>query len=396
MTLEEIRKAAYAALEERRKELLAADGEAFDVEEANAIAERMAELEREGDARRALEARARAAIDSGAAQPVDTGAPGAPAGAGEQRFDAASPEYRTAWLKSLARSVDVRGFDTEMSDVERRAFTFTTGNSGDVVPTATQNRIIELVDSSTSIYADLTVDSFSNVYEVPRHKSIVAGDAKVTDENTANEDEQDAFDLIAVTGEEIRKHIKVSRKMQVQSIDAFEEWVVRHLAARMGVAKEKLVISRLQDAEAGMAAANKLTTAKAGTVTDSELLKLFACLKTGGEDGGAMRLYASNTTIWTVLAEVKDANGHPLYKESTDPAEAMLIHGTGVKKNDCLPDGVILAGYPRLVAANSFDPMSIMADVDVITREKVISAYELFDCVAEVPEAWGQLTVKSA
>lgn len=395
MTREQIMAASLGELEERRTQLLACQGEDFDVEEAEAIAERMAALQREGRARAALEAEARDAIDFGTATPLETGAPGAPS-AGEERFDASSPEYRSAWLKDLARGVGMRGFDTEMTDAEQRAFTFMTSNSNPIVPTQTQNRIVELVESSSTIFSDLTVDGFSNVYEVPRHISVDAGDAKVTAENTANDDEQDTFKTITLTGEEIRKHLKVSRKMQVQSISAFEDWVVRHLAARMSVAKDKYVISQLADGEAGMDEGNKVQTAKAGVVSDSDLLGLLAKLSTGGEDGGTCRFYASNTTIWKRLAEVKDANGRPIYKESTDPNEAMRIHGVGVKRDDNLADDVILVGYPKLVAANSFDPMSVMSDVDVKTRESTIAAYELFDCAAEVPKAWAQLTVKSS
>lgn len=395
MTREQIMAASLGELEERRAQLLACEGEDFDVEEAEAVAARMAELQREGRARRALEAEARAAIDSGAATQVETGAPAAPS-SGEERFDASSPEYRTAWLKDLAHGVGMRGFDTEMTDAERRAFTFMTSNSDPIVPTQTQNRIVELVEASATIFSDLTVDGFANVYEVPRHKSIDAGDAKVTNENTANDDEQDTFDTITLTGEEIRKHLRVSRKMQVQSVQAFEDWVVRHLASRMAVAKDKYVISQLTDGTYGMLSKNKVQTSKAGAVSDSDVLGVIALLSTGGEGGGECRIYANNKTIWTRLAEVKDANGRPIYKEAAQANEAMRIHGLSVRKDDNLADDVIMVGYPKLVGANSFDPMSVMSDVDVKTREATIAAYELFDCAVEVPSAWAQLTVKSA
>ena len=80
MTREQIMAASLGELEERRAQLLACEGEDFDVEEAEAVAARMAELQREGRARMALEAEARAAIDSGAATQVETGAPAAPSG----------------------------------------------------------------------------------------------------------------------------------------------------------------------------------------------------------------------------------------------------------------------------------------------------------------------------
>ena len=397
MNIEEIKKAGYDALEKRRAELLGMDpdDERFDVDEANAIAKRMKDIEDAAAARSALEKRARDGIDAGEFKRIDIPGSREDEPCGVEAI-AASAEYRSAWLKNLASDCNMScSFSTSMSEAEKRAFTFLTSNSDPVVPTETKNRIVELVESSATILNDITVDGFEKVYEVIRHKSIDEGDAKKTDENAANDDEKDTFDTIPLTGQEIKKHINVSRKMQVQSVDAFEDWVVRHLAARMAVAKEKLVIANILDTGKGMASANKVETAESGAISDSDILGLIALLKTGGEDGGTAFFYANNKTIWTQLAEVKDANGRPIYKDSTDPALAMIIHGFGVKKAENVEDGKVLVGYPKLVAGNSFDPISIMSDVNVKTREATVSAFEIFDCALEVPEAFAQLSVKA-
>ena len=70
-------------------------------------------------------------------------------------------------------------------------------------------------------------------FGVPRHTAIAAGDAAATDEGVANSDEQDTFVLLPLDGVELKKHIKITRKMEFQSIDAFEDWIVDHLAARI-------------------------------------------------------------------------------------------------------------------------------------------------------------------
>ncbi len=170
-------------------------------------------------------------------------------------FDASSPEYRNAWLKNLAVRDGVHLFG-EMNTEERTAWTHTTANTGAVVPTAVMNRIVELVESEYPMYNDAAKDSMVQGFGIPRHTSIVQGDAAATDEGAANDDEKDTFDLLPLSGVEIKKHIVISRKMKWQSIQAFEDWMVRHIAERIGVAKEGRILTQLGDATYGIAAAN--------------------------------------------------------------------------------------------------------------------------------------------
>lgn len=141
----------------------------------------------------------------------------------EKRYDASSPEYRSAWLKNLA--VDAKGNKIfgDMTKEERAAFTFTTANTGEVVPTEILNRIVTLIDNDSPIYDDSYKTNFRYGFSVPRLTDIAAGDAKNVSEGAANDDEQDNFDSIDLPGVEIKKHIVMSRKMQFQSIQAFED-----------------------------------------------------------------------------------------------------------------------------------------------------------------------------
>ena len=133
----------------------------------------------------------------------------------------------------------------ELTQKEERAFTFVTENTGAVVPTEILNRIVSLVDNDSPIYLDSSKSNMVFGFEIPRLKSIDAGEAKVVNEGEANDDEQDSFDNISLAGVEIKKHIVMSRKMQFQSIKAFEDWVVVHLSERIRVAKEKYIIEQL-------------------------------------------------------------------------------------------------------------------------------------------------------
>ena len=71
---------------------------------------------------------------------------------------------------------------------------------------------------------------------------------------------------------EIKKHIVLTRKMEIQSLSAFEDWLVTHLAARIRVAKERHILSRLDNETYGIATENKIS----GTLSDSEVRRLFS------------------------------------------------------------------------------------------------------------------------
>lgn len=313
----------------------------------------------------------------------------------EIRYNAASPEYKSAWLKNLAVR-DGRRIFGELSEVEQRAYMHTTENSGAVVPTEVMNRIIELVDSDSPILDDAAMSNMVRGFGVPRHKAIEAGDATGVPEGTANEDEQDAFDLLPLDGIEVKKHVVITRKMQFMSVDAFETWLTTHLAARIRVAKERVIIARLDGVapaggtahvEAGIASANKLT---GQAYTDAAIRGAFALLK----GAGAKVVYANNKTIWANIAGMETEKGDKLFMPNAqvDPVVQGRIYGAEVKVDNNLSDGVAYIGTKGAVLANEFDALTIYSAVEPKTMNTIITAYALFDAGLENPEAFVKVT----
>lgn len=313
----------------------------------------------------------------------------------EIRYNAASPEYKSAWLKNLAVR-DGRRIFGELSEVEQRAYMHTTENSGAVVPTEVMNRIIELVDSDSPILDDAAMSNMVRGFGVPRHKAIEAGDAAGVPEGTANDDEQDAFDLLPLDGIEVKKHVVITRKMQFMSVDAFETWLTTHLAARIRVAKERVIIARLDGVapaggtahvEAGIADANKLT---GQAYTDAAIRGAFALLK----GAGSKVVYANNKTIWANIAGMETEKGDKLFMPNAqvDPVVQGRIYGAEVKVDNNLSDGVAYIGTKGAVLANEFDALTIYSAVEPKTMNTIITAYALFDAGLENPEAFVKVT----
>lgn len=396
MTRDEIMKLGMDGIEQRVAQIATEmNAESADIgalsEEMDALEERKAQIRTEAEKRAKLAARVAAGELGGEARSLS--AMGAAAGASN---GPESKEYRNAWLKNIAvRSDGTRVFG-EMTDVERRAFMHTTANTGAVVPTEIKDEIIELVESEAPMLMDAEKSALTRGFGVPRHKAIAAGDAKGVDEGTANEDEEDTFELLSLDGIEIKKHIVITRKMQFQSIEAFKTWLVRHLADRIMVAKERNILARLDGTapeggsaqeNAGIAAENILT---GKSKTDATILETMAMLK----GAGVRVVYANNKTIWNILGKIVGEDKKKLFIPDSmgDPITQGRIYGALVRKDDNIPDNVAYFGTKGQLLANEFEEMFIYSAIEPKTANNVTTAYSLFDSGLKNPKAFAKVT----
>lgn len=380
MTIEQIE----ARLAEIRKQIESASAE--EIEKLSVEVDTLAEERKKVLAAEAARKELRSRVASGA-----EGTAPAPVIPKAVQHGADSEEYRRAWLKNMAVFRAQDGSETrllgDLTAEEREAFTFTTANTTSVVPTVVMNRIIELVKSMAPMYEDATKSGMTQGFSVPRHAAISQGDAAATSEGVANDDEIDTFSTLTLTGVEIKKHVKITRKMQWQSIAAFEDWLVQHISKRIAVAKETRILAQLNDTTPGIAAANKI----ARTYTDNAVREALALI---AEDGTKV-WYANSKTIYNGLAGIKDNNGRPLFLESTvtdDPKIKGRIYGGLVKEDNNIPDNVVFVGVPASILANDFEALFIGRQTDMTTFVTTIGGYSLFDAGLENPLAFVKIT----
>lgn len=393
-------------------------------EQAEKDAERMSRLTAEIEKRTAADAAAResraariaaarSAIDNGTAHQVGSLPLSGGVNARSAVYDVTdySAAETRGFLKNLATSAGVRLVEgNDLNDVERTAltameqraaFTVTTGNTSSVVPVELQSEIISLIDNSTALFSDVTRDTIPGQYELVRHKSITKGDAAKTAEGAApTDEEQNVFDRITLTGDEIKKTVKLSRKMMIQSLDSFRTYINREVSARCGVAGDKIVLAKLVDGTLGMAAGNKINVAKAGTLTKADVMKALSLLKTYGNPAAkGVRIYANQSTIWNQIAAIEDATKRSYFidERDDDPTVKGRIFGSIVKLEDNLEDGVIMLGYPDLFRSNLFDgPVVEAVTLPDGSWNTAINGYMLYDGGLAVPESFVQLTVGTA
>ena len=386
---EKLKKMTNAELIARRDELkgIGENPESRSVEELEQLAEERNLIEEELTERRAAAARDQLRRDGIAAGSIGTNVLARqPEPAQQRNYGPDSAEYRTAWLKKMAVRDGVALFG-ELNEEETRAYTHTTANTGAVVPTAVMNRIVELVESEYPMYNDASKSAMVQGFQIPRHTAIAAGDAAATNEGAANSDEQDTFDYLPLAGVEIKKHIVISRKMKWQSISAFEDWIVTHIAERIGVAKEARILSQLGDATYGIAAANVATGVEA---TDANIRAKLGLVR----GTGAKVLYANAYTIWNILAGINDGAGNKAFIPSpmADPVVKGVVYGYTVKEDQNLSNKVVYAGAPAAILANDFEELFINRATDPKSLAEIVTGYSLFDAGLENPLAFVKVT----
>lgn len=417
MNLEDLLKELQALVDKYGDDTDPSDEDAARMAElTNEINQRRAQLDQTAQTRSAAVAAARAAIDNGTAQRIDSvplarSANNFGTGAVYDTTDYAAAEQR-AWVKGVAERAGVQLVEGyALTDAERAAqnhamqqraeFNHTTANTGSVIPVELQNEIVSLIDNTAVLWGDMPKQNFPHQFEIIRHKSIDAGDAAQTAEGAAPADgEQNTYDTLKFEGVEIKKTLKMSRRMAVQSVDSFQSYLVKEIAARLSVACNTHAHARLVNKDYGMEETNKIKTSAVNALKKADLAGLLSKLYTYNNPApkGAI-IYANNNVIWNYIAMLEDGNGRSYFvdEKNADPSVEGHIFGKLVKRDDSIADGVIIAGYPDLFEGNVFDGPDVMPYIAPDgSQNRCFDGYELIDCGLAVPKSFAQLTIKTA
>lgn len=296
-------------------------------------------------------------------------------------YNAASPEYRTAFLRNL--------LGEEMSPEERAAFVHTTANTPNVLPTTMLNTIWDLVSTEHSIMGDITIYRTGTILEVVKHTAITQGAAKVVAENTANDDETNTFVKVTLSGKDFSKHVDISYAMERMSLDALEQYLTSEIARQLGAAMAADVVAQIGT---DMAAGNKKTSAKAATVTFSEIAGLFGSLARVSN----VVVYAKRSTIYKYLVGMVDSSGRPIFQTTAQQGAAGTILGATIKVEDAVADNVMLIGDPKKVVYNMVQDIMIESDRDIKKHVTTYSGYARGQGTLIDGTAFAQLTVTTS
>ena len=296
----------------------------------------------------------------------------------ENNFTMASPEYRNAFLKRL--------LGEELSEVEKRAYTHTTENTGEVMPTELQDKIYSTMEESHPILKDVQVLRTGAVISIVKHTSIVAGDAAQVAEGVANADEENTFVNVTLSGKDFSKHVDFSYRLGKMAIPAFEQYLVKEISDRIGSAMADDVIAQIK---LDLATANKLDATTPGTLAIGDVLRGLGSLKKTGR----VYVYANNTTLYGNIATMTDADTKLSFIPNYQEAIAAQVLGKGIKEEDALADGEILILDPSQFVYNVVQDIMIERDKDIKKHVHTLAGFAIAEGTLTNDKAGSLITV---
>jgi HK97 family phage major capsid protein len=295
----------------------------------------------------------------------------------ERKFTIKSPEYRSAWAKTL--------MGVELDDIEKRALgdaigttstTFTASasntqginNLGLLIPESVRLDWLKMIEQASPIYRDIRKLNVNGNVDFPY--LFAADDAEWYAEMTTTKNEGQEYKNIKLTGHELAKAIEITWKAESMTVDGFISFLLDELNVKMNKALINAVIYGTGSAQP-TGITNGLT-AKTNTKA-IELIK--ACLSDLDEENrvGAKVYVASN--VADEIAFYKDENGNYPY----------LVAGLGraggatIEADPFLKAGDIVVGNAQNYVLNFNESLRIDKEVKVQPRRVVYGGYLIAD-----------------
>lgn len=355
------------------------------------ICQRQADLNALSDSQSAVNVQAVKGVD------VQNAVPAAQVSFAPVAAEADTPEalfksdaYVTAWAKSM---MGANLTDEEKNVIQMvNAYTHTTENTGIVIPETVASGIWDMVEEQYPLWADAQKTYVKGSYSVPIADA--STDAAWYDEETPTADGTETFRKLTLNGCELARAITVSWKLREMSIADFIPYIQRRLARKIGAALGYGVANgkgqpgqsdTFKPEPLGITTALKAETSTPQVVdydaTDGITYGDLTTARSKVTIGtNALAFYANASTIWTLLANIKDNNGRPIMIADPINGGVQRIFGIPVKEDDSITEGEVLLGAPSVgYLANVNKEMSIMSEEHVKARTVDYCAYAIVD-----------------
>lgn len=265
------------------------------------------------------------------------------------------------------------------------AYTHTTTNTEIVIPETVVDGIIKKAEEFHPFFADAKKLNITGNVKLIKHTAIKAGDAKHYTEDQATEDEQNEFGSLELKGFELAKAVTVSWKLQAMAISDFIPFLQDELGERIGATAGKAVVKGNGTNEPkGVVTALKAYNSNSQIVTPTKELTYKdltgAIAKIKSAHIKKAKIYANNSTVWNVLANLMDGNNRPLFVNDVTSGGVGRIFGMVVDPEDALEDGEILIGnaYDGYII-NTNEALKLVTEQHAKQRTTDFVGYMVYD-----------------
>lgn len=295
----------------------------------------------------------------------------------ERKFTTASPEYRSAWAKTL--------MGVKLEETEERALgdalgtTATTfvastedgqgiNNLGLLIPDSVRMDWMKIVEELSPIYRDITKLNVNGNIDLPY--LFAADDAEWYAEVTTTKNEGQEYKNLKLTGHELAKAVEITWKAEAMTVEGFIDFILKELTMKMNKALVNAVIYG-DGSEKPTGITNGLTVKSNSNAIDliKELLKSLSI-----ENRVGAKVYVASD-VADDIAFYKDENGNYPYLV----AGLGQANGTKIEQDPFLKAGEIVVGNASNYILNFNENLRVDKEVKVQPRRVVYGAYLIAD-----------------
>lgn len=295
----------------------------------------------------------------------------------ERKFTTESPEYRSAWAKTLMglkldeteeRAIGDAVGTTATTFVEADADHNGINNYGLLIPASVRKELLERAEKESPIFRDIRKLQVNGIIDLPY--LFEADDAEWYAETVDTKNEGQEFKGLRLTGHELAKDVVITWKAESMSIEGFLDFIVDELYEKMYKAKVKAVI--YGDGQGKPTGITNGLTAETDEKPIETIKKVRKAMTADAKRGA--KTYIS-TSVAEDIEFYKDDNGNYPY----------IINGLNstksgkVEEDPFLDDGDVVVGNMRNYILNENEPISIAREATVKGRKVTYGAYQLVD-----------------
>ena len=295
----------------------------------------------------------------------------------ERKFTTASPEYRSAWAKTLMgvklEETEERALGDALGTTATEFVASTEGtqginNLGLLIPDSVRMDLMKIAQEQSPIYRDITKLNVNGNIDLPY---FFAGDeAEWYVETTATKNEGQEYRNLKLTGHELAKAIEITWKAEAMTVEGFISFLLQELNKKMNTALINAVI--YGDGADKPTGITKGLEAK----SDSNAIDLMKTLlgSLSNEDRVGAKVYVAND-VADGIAFYKDQNGNYPYLV----AGLGKANGTTIEADPFLKAGDVVVGNGANYILNFNEALRVDREVKVQPRRVVYGGYLIAD-----------------
>jgi HK97 family phage major capsid protein len=296
----------------------------------------------------------------------------------------ATPEYRTAWAKSMMAQ--------PMNDVEKRVWDLVTLQSAaPAVPVIIAEQIVDRMAKIAPMINEITLFRVPGVLRIMVEGARAA--AALHQENAPIVPAADTLVPVVLSQFEFAKAHQISATIRSTAIPAFEAWLVNALAEDLALLVENAIVNGTNVTGGIENVINPWVNNVSGIdygagLTYDNIVDLMALLP-ARHDRNAKWLM-NKAMFYNQFAKVQDANGFPIVAKEFSAAIPFRVLGSPVIISDTIGAGVAYYGNFRQMYGNMSQDITVKASEEAgfLTNSVIYRGTVTFDCDHPDNTAW--------